>query len=368
MSFTRVVYYSIVVGGWSGFLGWLISELLFLRANADSAGVVGLVLTGAIVGATIGAGINVLAGFSNTNLRVLVSRTASGLAIGAAGGALGLLSGNLLFVMFRAPRPFGYAVLGLCVGIADGLYERSGSKIRNGIIGGLIGGFIGGMVFDPLVKLLSSDSGVSSRATSFVILGMAVGGFIGLVQVALKEAWLTVLDGYRPGRQLILSRPVTTLGRAEHLQLPFIGAFNVELEPEHVRITRDPNGDYFVEDNRTKLGTMLNQQALSSRRLLANGDVIKFGKNFVRFNERRKSSASVGSPGPVEAANSRTAPITKAPPPPPQKPAVLNSPPKLAPPVVPPKQKGNSSAPAVPKPGPRLPPPPPPPPRKMSGS
>ena len=62
-----------------------------------------------------------------------------------------------------------------------------------------------------------------SRATAFVILGMCIGILIGLVKVVLKEAWLTVLDGYRPGRQLILSEAETVLGRAEYAALPVHG-------------------------------------------------------------------------------------------------------------------------------------------------
>jgi len=38
---------------------------------------------------------------------------------------------------------------------------------------------------------------------------------IAIVQVVLKQAWLTVVDGYRPRRELILTQPVTVLGRSE---------------------------------------------------------------------------------------------------------------------------------------------------------
>ena len=128
--------------------------------------------------------------------------------------------------------------MGLGIGAVDGLYERSNSKIRNGLIGGGIGGLLGGLLFDPIQNLITSQSGMSSRATAFVILGICIGAMIGFTQVVLKEAWLTVLDGYRAGRQLILGQVVTYLGRGDHLPLPFLGPMNLELETEHVKITR----------------------------------------------------------------------------------------------------------------------------------
>ena len=57
------------------------------------------------------------------------------------------------------------------------------------------------------------------------------------------------LDGYRTGRQLNLTRPVTVLGRAEHLPLPFLGPMNKEVEQEHLTIFRCPDGSYALEDH-----------------------------------------------------------------------------------------------------------------------
>ena len=87
---------------------------------------------------------------------------------------------------------------------------------------------------------------------------------------------------------------------------------NKDVEAEHVKITRRANGSYVVEDNHTRLGTRLNNQPLQGQAVLKNGDVIKFGTNFVRFNERQRRSAE-------EAPVVKTAPagVATAPPPPP---------------------------------------------------
>ena len=141
--------------------------------------------------------------------------------------------------------------MGAGIGVVEGLYERSPAKLRNGLIGGAVGGLVGGFLFDPILALIASNSGMSSRATAFVILGMCIGILIGLVKVVFKEAWLTVLDGYRPGRQLILSDAQTVLGRAEYAALPFMARGDYELEQVHARVIRQPDGRFALEDNQT---------------------------------------------------------------------------------------------------------------------
>jgi pSer/pThr/pTyr-binding forkhead associated (FHA) protein len=112
---------------------------------------------------------------------------------------------------------------------------------------------------------------------------------------------------------LILSQPVTTLGRAEHLALPFLGMMNKEIELEHLKITRQTGGRFVLEDNRSRLGTRLNNQPVQGPMPLKDGDVIKFGTNFVRFNERHKRAGQPELAPPKAAFSGRIAP----PPPPP---------------------------------------------------
>ena len=50
---------------------------------------------------------------------------------------------------------------------------------------------------------------------------------------------------------------------------------NRDLELEHLRIIRQPNGSYLVEDNHTKLGTRLNGELIQGPARLKDGDVIK---------------------------------------------------------------------------------------------
>jgi pSer/pThr/pTyr-binding forkhead associated (FHA) protein len=280
-----------ILGGWSAFLAWAVAEVLILRTPfAGSSTGVGFV--GALVGAAIGAAISIVPILANAQWKQIVPGSLPGLIGGLIGGACGGIAGNLLFSLLGFPRALGWMIMGLAIGVAEGLYERSATKIRNGLIGGGLGGLIGGFLFDPILHLAQSGSAMSSRAIAFVILGLAVGALIGLVQVVLKDAWLTVVDGYRSGRQLILTQPVTTLGRADHLALPFAGEMSRDLEAEHARIRRQPGGAFTLEDNKSRIGTRLNGQIIQAAQTLKDGDFIKLGSNLIRFNLRSRESGA----------------------------------------------------------------------------
>ena len=369
MSLVRMAYYCAVISGWSAFFAWMICEYLFLSQGGDATWQV--VCTAAIVGAAIGAGLNAVAGLSNGGIVQTILRLGPGLVGGGIGGAAGGLLGNLLFVYFGMPRFIGWIIMGLGIGVVEGLYERSPSKIRNGLIGGGLGGLAGGILFDELPKLmqLQAGSGMSSRATGFVILGLAIGALIGLVQVVLRDAWLTVVEGYRVGRQLILSSPVTILGRGDHLRLPFVGAGNGDLEPEHLAIERRPSGVFSLRDLSTRIGSFVNSVPVRGDVDLKDGDIIKLGGNRIRFNlrGRRVDSNAVASQAPKPPTTvlpppplvRQAAPAVPPPPVPPPSPKQVSSPPApsaTAKPVLPPAPASGAKPSA---PGSKLPPPPP---------
>jgi hypothetical protein len=289
MSFYRLIFYSAVIGGWAAFAGWLISELVLLR-RAHEFGLVPLFLTAAVVGALVAGALNILAGAANGQWKQQLPRALLGAGGGFVGGALGGLFGALIYQLYAAAftRALGWTVMGLAIGCVEGIYDRSAKKIRNGLIGGSIGGFAGGLLFDPVHAWIGSD--MSSRATAFVILGMFIGLFIGLAQVILKDAWLTVLAGFRPGRQLILTSPETWLGTSEKAQLPFIAFGAKGVEPIHLRILRRQDGGFVLQDNNSRTGTLVNGVRLQAPVLLQNGDMIQLGPNVVRFSESFRSA------------------------------------------------------------------------------
>jgi hypothetical protein len=342
------------------------------------AGAVQSMLTSALVGAGLGVGLILVSGMANAQWQRQLRRAIPGLAIGGIGGAIGGLLGQLLYHV-GIPQMVGWMIMGLGIGSAEGIYDRSSRKLRNGLIGGGLGGLVGGALFSWIAQ---AGADMPMRATGFMILGLSIGALIGLTQVVLKEAWLTVVDGFRPGRQVILSEATTYLGRGDHLPLPLLGYAGRDLESEHARITRQPDGQYTIQDNQSRIGTVLNGRPLQGPAILADGDLIRLGSNILRFNHRHRKegptmdAAESASPAGVAAGANERGPVS------PGGPAGPPAPP--APPMGTPLPQGGLGAArpaprgsipwrrsAPPQPNPpgagggasrRIPPPPPPPP------
>lgn len=356
MSLKRFIYYNAVIGGWAGLVVWLGAEWLLFRGSSPD-GVLEAALVGTLAGLAIGAALSFVSGISSGRWRPRLSpRLLLGAVVAAAGG----VAGALLYSTAHLPRSIGWMVMGLGIGAAEGVCAKSTVKIRNGLIGGAAGGFLGGLLFDPIA---SSGSDMSSRAIAFVILGGAVGALVGLTHVVLREAWLTVVDGFGAGRQLILSQPVTLLGRGDHLPLPFLGYAGRDLDSEHFQIARQSDGQYVAEDKGSRIGSSVNGQPIRTPVVLTSGDLIRLGSNIIRFEHRDRASVrgEIAATEPVSGGSGRIAPpppIPNSSSPPPLPPAGVSGPgsPRAGgPPSLPAQQPGPSH------PSPRIPPPPPPP-------
>lgn len=119
----------------------------------------------------------------------------------------------------------------------------------------------------------------------FVALGLCIGLLIGLAQVILKEAWIQVEAGFRAGRQMILSKPEFTIGRAESCDIGLFG--DAAVERLHARILLQ-NNQYYLSDAGTPAGTFLNGRPIAQPTPLRSGDAIGIGKSLLRFSERAK--------------------------------------------------------------------------------
>jgi FHA domain len=296
MSFLRLIYYSAMVGGWAGFLGWFLGEALLMQHGAQVE-VSAIVVTTALCGAFIAAGLALLAETARGMLGRGLLRVVGGFGGGLVAGAVGSMFGNLIYSVLHfpiLPRALGFMVMGLAIGCVDGLFVLSWRRLRNGLIGGALGGFLGGLLFDPLLWIIRSP--MSSRAIALVTLGLFIGLLIGFAQVLLREAWLTVVQGFRPGRQLVLTDRQTTLGTSERASLIFIAYGARGVEPAHACIERQQDGTFWIKDNGTRTGTFVNNQFVAQPSPLHNGDVLQIGINTVRFNERLRPSTIRAAP------------------------------------------------------------------------
>ena len=81
--------------------------------------------------------------------------------------------------------------------------------------------------------------------------------------MVLKEAWLKVEAGFRAGREMMLTKEETTIGRAESCDLGLFG--DNAIERLHARIVLK-NNQYVLADVETPGGTFLNDKPVRKPR------------------------------------------------------------------------------------------------------
>jgi hypothetical protein len=322
MSFRLFIYYCALCGAWAALFVWLLVTLTGLAGEASDKWVIirHSTMIGAVLGLFLAAVVGLLDALLNSVGFQRVLRPLVAMTVGLIGGMFGAFIGEALHRFTKLPKFPGWVLAGTAIGISIGIFDvgravlagsgfgMAARKVLNGAIGGFLGGLVGGVVFDLLtaeafVNLLASRSvreeggelitevteGIvltrSSLAVGLVILGACIGLLIGAAQVILKEAWVRVEAGFRAGREMMLSKAETTVGRAESCDIGLFG--DSAIERLHARIVQR-NNRYFLDDADTPGGTYLNGQRISGPTPLRSGDRIGIGRAVLRFGERAK--------------------------------------------------------------------------------
>ncbi len=314
MSFRLFVYYCAICGAWFAFFGWLLSRPIGALVNAMVTNPNWQVFfrgmaQGVTLGVLLAFGLGMVDAFWNLSSRNPVMILIRGLVVGVIGFLFSLLGSivgqgcvSISSSVDLLRNPFtviGWILVGLLIGAAVGVYDvvarvASGGgfggafrKIINGVIGGAVGGLLGSILYillSYLLNLVFTDP-LSGSAWGMVVLGACIGLFVGLAQVILKEAWLKVEAGFRPGRELIIAKELLTIGRAESCDIGLFGDNGIE--KVHAKITQKA-GRYLLEDTGTPGGTYVNDEEIAGPTQLRDGDLIRVGKSVIRFSERQK--------------------------------------------------------------------------------
>jgi hypothetical protein len=293
MSFKLFIYYCALCGGWAAFFAWAVLAATGLRGQIPPY--LWAMLTGGLVGLLVAAAVGAADALLNSVGSERLLRVAVCLSVGLFGGMVGALFGEILHSALHFPVVFGWILVGVCVGASVGVFDllralfhgedlrAAKKKTRNGVYGGCLGGFLGGLPFGLLLGTSRIPRG--DLAISLVILGLCIGLLIGLAQVFLREAWLKVAQGFRAGRELLLSKDETSIGRAEECDLGLFG--DNTIERLHARILlRDSR--YLLADADTPGGTYLNDRRITQPTPLNSGDRIRLGSSVIEFGERQK--------------------------------------------------------------------------------
>jgi len=305
MSFRLFVYYCVVWGGATAFFGWMLGQIgidsnstLFRES-----------LKGLALGMLVALGLALVDAFAaggRPATSALIMRIVLALGIGAVGGLVGGFMGQWLYGLSNSKWSsllvFGWTLTGLLIGTAPSMFDYLGTilrgeerrgmnlKLRNGLIGGFVGGFAGGIASVFLYNLWTDAQGLwSPSATGFVALGACIGLAVATAQVILREAWVRVESGFRPGRQVLLTRKETTIGRSEACDVGLFG--DAAVDKVHAKIVRE--GDrWLLVDTGTASGTQLNGQRITGPSPLKMGDRIQVGGSVLSFGVRKKEAAA----------------------------------------------------------------------------
>jgi hypothetical protein len=317
MSFLRFIYYCAAWGGAAAYLAWAAALVL-----SDDGIVLPATVRGLALGVFVGLGlalVDALVVPGGKRPVVIIGRILIALGIGSFGGLFGgLLSGVLLWTAvkltgtpWRSLQLFGWTFTGFLIGAAPAAYDLiaslarrealggAGRKVRNGLLGGLAGGLAGGLVslflseaWGGAFKAADVNDLWSPRAAGFVALGALIGLSVALAQVILRESWLRVESGFRPGRQLLLTRPEVTIGRAESCDVGLFG--DTRVEKQHARIVRQGNV-FLLTDLGTASGTFVNGQRITGPTPLNSGDKIQVGGSVLAFGTRARQTTPLAS-------------------------------------------------------------------------
>jgi len=302
MSLLLRIYFNAVFGALGGLLGWTLFGVFF---DPTDSGAGQQFLGGAVIGGAIGYLVVSVEALRDRSLVRFSRLAAYGLVLGAAGGALGMLvgeqvnelvakavggdrggAGYVIGGMFA--RGLGWMLLGLAVGISEGIAARSLGKFSYGAVGGTLGGFVGGALFFLPYALAKREAATESTplasALGLVILGACIGSLSALVRAVFQPASVKVLRGWQEGREYPLDKPNNKLGRDEHADIALFR--DMRVEKQHALIQRDGPRYLLVNASAPADYTRVNGVPVATYHELHDGDRIQLGQVVLRFQLR----------------------------------------------------------------------------------
>lgn len=309
------VVYTSLAGMLGGFLGWCMLEPFFDDEDTSAMRMVAGLLLFPTIGMMIGGTIASAEGLVTRNwgraarLGFVTVAITFGLALAGAivAGFLYSLGQVVNMSMFSidpehpevrggaflgqmVARGLAWAVVGLAVGVSQGLAAKSKKVLANGLVGGLVGGLLGGMLFDPVDRLLKGEHWMepgtrgaeASRCVGFTVVGLGVGFFLGLVENLAKDAWLYMKAGPLRGKQFILYHDPTVVGSSPKCHVYLFK--DPAVEPKHAHIVSHGNR-HQVKDLGTPAGIAVNGRKVKAH-VLSSGDQIRIGDTVLEYGQK----------------------------------------------------------------------------------
>jgi pSer/pThr/pTyr-binding forkhead associated (FHA) protein len=132
-----------------------------------------------------------------------------------------------------------------------------------------------------------------SRLCALTAIGALVGFFVGLVPTLMKQAWIRVALGKNEGKEYLIAKPVTVIGRSELADIGLFG--DSQIAPTHAVIeSHAAEKRHRLRHIATGRGgrpgsfapTVVNGQTVESELWLTDGDTIRIAGRTLQFREK----------------------------------------------------------------------------------
>jgi len=242
------------------------------------------VVFGAVLGAFFGSG----EGLTAKEPHKIIRGVLTGLIAGVIGGTAGFMAGQgLLFfllqrgaVSFRSQhylivplaRVFGWLVLGLCIGVSEGVRAGSVKKSLIGAAGGTAGGVLGGAAIEYLGTLYPDL--LYTRLVGLVLFGLFIAIFYSLLERSASLGIVHILNGSRRGKEYCFAQNTMSVGSSRKNDIVLEGYTKVQ--PRHLQF-RVRGKDVYVNNTGSADSVLINEEPVREERLLKYEDVIQLG-------------------------------------------------------------------------------------------
>jgi hypothetical protein len=219
-----------------------------------------------------------------------------GALIGIVGGGMGFFMGQaVLFLVgellihsnktlnsigLPLSRTVGWAVMGIFIGLIEGVRAKSMVKVKVGIIGGLIGGILGGLALEYF-KLLAPELKQGRLAGLLVFSGL-IGLFLGLVENRMSRGTFSILNGKIKGQEFPIVQKkmrIGSSGRADIRLREYDNVFNTHAE---LRVDRE---GVSIKRLKSEAQVWVNEEPVEEK-ILEFNDVIKIGTARCMYSPR----------------------------------------------------------------------------------
>jgi hypothetical protein len=318
MALLSKIYFNAVFGALGGLLGWMLYGVFGEKLPSGERAFLFLteqqlqwLFAGAIIGGIIGFFVVSVEAIRDQSLVRFARLGAYGVILGGVGGSIGAYIGvfvqavvvglgdNVLITMLAFA--LGWLLLGLFIGMSEGIAARSLGKFSYGTIGGAIGGFVGGSLYGMFLWVANRTLTPVHfwQGLGLVILGACIGSLSALVQAVFQPACVRVLRGWQEGREYPLDKPENLLGRDEHADIALFR--DMKVEKRHCFIKRKDNKYVLVNNNAPAEQTLVNERPVGQMCELQDGDRIQLGNVVLRFQMRAAANRVKKRPLPLPA-------------------------------------------------------------------